>query len=712
MSNLLFEIGAEEIPSGYITPALRQMEVLFKEGLKENRLECTKVITLATPRRLTLYVEGVPERQPPLIEEVQGPAARVAFDKEGQPTKAALGFAKAQGVEPKELKIKETPKGDYVFAIKTHKGEETLRLLPPLLTRMIRSLSFPKNMKWKGPGLFFARPIRCIMALLDKEVVPLELNGITSGRITFGHPFLSGKSLSIERADLNLYKEILRQEKVLVDIEERRAFLQERINKILQRYGSQLKEEELLEEVTFLVEYPCPIECTFPEEFLDVPQEVVETVMKEHQRYFPVEDAQGKLLPRFVVVTNRSPKEAAFCKEGNERVLKARLADAKFFWEEDRKVSLWNRLEGLKEVVFHEKLGSYYERVERIDRLAEHVALKLELGFEELESLHRAAKLCKADLLTQMVGEFPELQGVMGYHYAREEGEKEEVAVAILEHYLPRFAGDRLPETQLGTILSLADKLDAICGCFSIGLVPTGSQDPYALRRQAQGIIRILEAKNLNLSLKSTLTAALENLRLQDPKIFLEKPHPLGIGELLKKVETELLEFFRDRLYQTFLDRGHRYDIINAVLAAGFDNVADFSRRLEVISRLSQTHEWQGLVTVVERTFNIGKKAEATGGVEEELLQEKEEQQLWDLYKRHKDRILFLIDKERYEEASMEYYTSFAQAVHIFFEKVFVNVEDQRIRNNRLLLLKNINELYSARIADLAQIVPPGDGGK
>ncbi|OGX04919.1 MAG: hypothetical protein A3G87_01040 [Omnitrophica bacterium RIFCSPLOWO2_12_FULL_50_11] len=284
----------------------------------------------------------------------------------------------------------------------------------------------------------------------------------------------------------------------------------------------------------------------------------------------------------------------------------------------------------------------------------------------------------------------------MGYHYAREEGEREEVARAILEHYLPRFAGDRLPETQLGALLSLADKFDALCGCFSIGLVPTGSQDPYALRRQAQGIIRILEDKklNLNLSLKDSLAAALENFP--------------GRGTTLQ----ELLEFFRDRLYQTFLEEGYRYDIINAVLAAGFDNIADFSRRLGVISRLSQTHEWQGLVTVVERTFNIGKKAAATGEVEEALLQEKEERQLWELYQRHRDRILSLIDKGQYEEASMEYHTSFAQAVHTFFDKVFVNVEDQRLKNNRLLLLKNINELYATRIADLAQIVPPGDGEK
>ncbi len=721
MGNLLFEIGTEEIPFSYIPPALKQMEELLREGLREYRLECKGVVTMATPRRLCLYAEGIPERQPPQVEEVQGPSAKIAYNEKGEPTKAAIGFAKGQGVAVNELEVKETTKGPYVFAVKTHAGEETIKILTSLLTKMINSINFPKKMKWKGPNLFFARPIRWILALFDQKVVTIELDGIQSGRITLGHPFLSGKALKIDRADINLYKETIMKEQVIVDIGERKSLIKEGINKLLSKYGSQLRDEELLEEVTFLVEYPCPIECTFPEEYLRVPQEVVQTVMKEHQRYFPVEDAYGRLLPRFIAITNRSPKDAALSIEGNQRVLKARLADAKFFWEEDRKVSLWDRREGLKEVVLHEKLGSYWERTERIENLADYMARRLDLSFEQLESLHRAAKLCKADLLTQMVGEFPNLQGVMGYHYAREEGEKEEVARAILEHYPPRFAGDNLPKNLLGTLLSLADKFDSLCGCFSIGLIPTGSQDPYALRRHAQGIIRILEEKDLTFSVKGILTVALENL---SPKVldFLsnltERKHPwpystpssLGSGEYLRRVEEALLAFFRDRLYQTFLERGYRYDIINAVLGAGFDDVTNFSKRIGVVSGLSQTPEWSGLVTLVERTFNIGKKAEPAGAIANDLLIQEEERQLWELYQRCRDGILSLIDREQYEKASLEYYTAFAQPVHTFFEKVFVNVEDQKVRNNRLLLLKNINELYSTRVADLAQIVPSGDG--
>lgn len=688
MGKLLLEIGTEEIPAGYITPALRQMEVLLREGLKKNRLDCGVVKTFGTPRRLGLYVEDIPEKQPTLTEELQGPSAKVALDSDGRPTKAGLGFARAQGMEFGELQVKDTPKGSYLFAVKTREGELSIKLLPDILNEVIRSVAFPKKMRWKGPGLSFARPIRSVAALFDTRTIELELNGIKSGRVTFGHPFLSGKTIAIKKADFASYKDLLQKEKVMVDTEERKSMLREGINKIMRKYGSELKREELLEEVNNLVEYPFPVECTFPEEFLRVPQEVVETVMISHQRYFPVEDGNGRLLNRFIAVTNRGERGARLAVEGNERVLRARLADAKFFWEEDRKHPLVDRLDGLKDVLFHEKLGSYWERTERIDRLSAYLALKLDLADEERDALHQAAHLCKADLLTQMVGEFPELQGVMGYHYAREEGMPEEVARSIEEHYMPRYAGDQLPQTRLGTILSLADKFDGLCACFSVGLVPTGSQDPYGLRRQAQGIIRILESQRLPLSLQDTVAAALENFP--------------GRGAAVK----EIIAFFRDRLYQTFLERGYRYDIVNAVLGAGFDNVSDFSDRIAVIAKISNTPVWQELVTLVERTFNIGKGAPSAGEVDERLLEQGEERFLWDVYLRNKDKITSLIDKNKYEDASKAFSDTFAEPVHAFFDKVFVNVEDEKLRNNRLVLVKNINQLYAPRVADLSKIVP------
>ncbi len=694
MGKLLLEIGTEEIPAGYIAPALGQMEALLKEGLKKNRLDCGAVKTFGTPRRLGMYAEDIPEKQPTLTEELQGPSTKAALDPNGRPTKAGLGFARAQGVDFSELRAKDTPKGSYLFAVKTRDGERSMELLPDILSDIIRSLAFPKKMRWRGPGLSFARPVRRIVALFDTDIIGLELNGLKSGRVTFGHPFLSGKVITIKKADYDSYKDLLRREKVIVDTDERKSMLRDGINSIMRKNGSELKGDELLQEVNNLVEYPFPIECTFPEEFLRVPQEVVETVMISHQRYFPVEDGNERLLPRFIAVTNRGERGARLAVEGNERVLRARLADAKFFWEEDRKHPLKDRLDGLKDLVFHEKLGSYWERTERIDRLSAYLALKLNLVDEERDGLHRAARLCKADLLTQMVGEFPELQGVMGYHYAREEGVPEGVALAIMEHYMPRYAGDKLPQTRLGMMLSLADKFDALCACFSVGLVPTGSQDPYGLRRQTQGIIRILESQRLHLSLKDTLAAALENFP--------------GRGAAVEGITA----FFRDRLYQTFLERGHRYDIVNAVLGAGFDDISDFSDRIAVISKVSQATAWQELVTVVERTFNIGKGAPSTGEVEEGLLQQDEERALWDVYVRNKDKITSLIDGKRYEEASWAFSDTFAKPVHTFFDKVFVNVEDEKTRNNRLVLIKKINELYGPRVADLSKIVPPVGGGK
>ena len=689
MGKLLLEIGTEEIPAGYISPALRQMETLLREGLEKNRLHCGTVKTFGTPRRLGLYAEDIPERQPTLTEELLGPSVKVAVGPDGQPTKAGLGFAKGQGVDFSSLEKKDTPKGAYLFVVKTHQGEPSVKLLPGILTDIIRSIAFPKRMRWRGPALSFARPVRRIMALFDSDTVEFELNGLKSGRTTVGHPFLSGRTINVKKADLSSYKDLLRREMVIVDVDERKTMLREGINKIMQKHGSVLKNEELLDEVNNLVEHPFPVECTFPEEFLDVPQEVVEEVMISHQRYFPVEDADGKLLPRFITVTNRGERESRLAVEGNERVLRARLADAKFFWEEDRKHPLKDRLEGLKDVVFHEKMGSYRERTERIDRLSAHLGLKLGLTDAERDALHQAALLCKADLLTQMVTEFPKLQGVMGCHYARQEGVPEEVTRAILEHYMPRYAGDRLPETRLGTILGLADKFDTLCACFSVGLIPTGSQDPYGLRRQCQGIIRILESQGLALSLQDVLAAALEDF-------------PAGKGSA-----SQITAFFRDRLYQAFVERDNRYDIVNAVLGAGFDDISDFADRIGVVSKISKTDYWQELVTLVERTFNIGKNAPSAGEVEEGLFQQDEERLLWDLYVKNKNKISSLIDDKKYEEASMLLCKVFAEPVHTFFDKVFVNVEDERLKNNRLLLIKRINELYAPRVADLSQIVPP-----
>ena len=707
MTDLLFEIGTEEIPAGYIAPALEQIKTLFTEQTKEHRLESESVYATGTPRRLTLFVKGLPQRQESVTEEVQGPSAPIAFDKTGNPTKAGLGFAKSQGIDIKDLQIKKTPKGDYCFATKKIEGQDTLRILPEILAEIVRKISFPKSMKWKGNSLFFARPIRSFLALFGDRVVPLEVNGIKSDIFISGHPFLSGKRIAIPCADWDLYNQTLKQEKVVVDMTERREFLRTKITQLMAPYGAAIDDEELLDEVTNLVEYPNAIECGFDEEFLDIPADVIVTAMKEHQRYFPIKRQNGKLLGKFIAVLNRDESNAQTTIQGNERVLKARLSDARFFWKEDRKTPLEKRVDELKNLSFLEKLGNYHDRTRRIEQLSQYIAHKLiasnELVIEDEKLIERAAILCKADLLTQMVGEFPALQGIMGREYAEWDGEEPPVALAIAEHYMPRFASDTIPSSKIGAVVGLADKFDTICSCFALNLIPTGSQDPYALRRHAYGIIRIVEEHGFTLELRDILRQSLSLLPLHREKT----PHEHT--KTPEELTVSIKEFFRDRLFQVNIEKGYRHDLVNAALNAGigFDDINNVSQRLKALADISQRTWWADLVTVVERTFNIGKKASTSGVVNEGLFTEQDEVTVWNVYKKVCADIWKHIDEKKYDEASYTYCDAFAKPVHTFFDRVFVNVEDEKVRNNRLLLLREVNELYSAKIADLSQIIVP-----
>lgn len=709
MTDLLFEIGTEEIPAGYIDPAIAQMKTLFTEQAKKHRFEMHSMFSTGTPRRLTLFVKGLSQKQESVTEEIQGPSAAVAFDKAGNPTKAGLGFAKSQGVDIKDLQTKKTHKGEYCFAIKKIEGHETLHILPDILPAIIKNISFPKSMKWKGAGLFFARPIRSLLALFGDQVVPIEINGIKADRFIFGHPFLSGKKIEISEADWELYKKLLKQEHVVVDITERRETLRTKITQLMAPYGATIDDEELLDEVTNLVEYPNAIECCFDEEFLDIPADVIETSMKEHQRYFPIKKRDGKLLNKFIAILNRNESNAKTTIQGNERVLKARLSDARFFWKEDRKTPLIKRVEDLKNLAFLEKLGNYYDRTNRIIKLSKYISERL-IAIDNLpvniEFVKRAAELCKADLLTQMVGEFPSLQGIMGRGYAEWDGEEKPVAIAIAEHYMPRYATDNIPTSRIGAIVGLADKFDTISSCFALDLIPTGSQDPYSLRRHAYGIIRIIEEHGFPLDIKEILYTSLDLLPMFEQTHDLHY-HPVILDKLVPRIK----DFLKDRLFQINIERGYRYDLVNAVLNAGvgFDDIHNFSQRLKVVSHISQEKWWPGLVTVVERTFNIGKKAQCGGAVDKSLLTEAEEYELWVVYHKNRDTIQTLIDEKKYEEASHLYYNTFAKPVHTFFDRVFVNVEDEKIRNNRLSMMKEINELYSQKIADLSEIVMPND---
>jgi len=698
--DFLLEIGTEELPASYIAPALAQLVGMFRARMKEARLEVGPIATGGTPRRLALGASGVSARQKDAVEEVTGPPAKVAFDEEGKPTRAAIGFAKSQGVELADLHVKTTPKGEYCVVEKRVEGRGAVELLSEVLPEMIRRVRFPKSMRWEPSGLSFARPIRWLVALCGEKVVPVDLGGVRSGRRSCGHAFLAPERFEIASPSFEAYAAALRKRYVLVNRDERREQMRKRIDAIMARHGPRCADEALLEEVTEMVEFPGAVEGTFDPDYLSVPAEVIVEAMKEHQKYFPIYDANGNLLPRFVATTNRSESYSAEARIGNERVLEARLADAKFFWEADKRTPLESKRPALAGLAFHERLGSYLDRTARLERLAEEIARGLGYSDEETAMARRAAHLCKADLVTLMVGEFPKLQGIMGREYARVDGEPESVAVAIAEHYLPRYADDVLPRQKAGIALGLADKFDAIAGCFAVGLIPTGSQDPYALRRLALGVIRIVKEHRLNFSLAQALQCALQGL-------------PSGLPAR-EDVLGQVMSFFRDRLYQICTDSGSRYDIVNAVLAAGFDDPCDFFDRVEVLTELSAATEWPALVTVVERTFNIGKKVAVRGPVEPDLFVEGAERKLWETLRANESAIRDMIERRQYRQASIRYHDVFAEPVHTFYEQVFVNVDDARVRDNRLRLLKEINEMYSTRVADLSQIVTdegtPGQG--
>lgn len=692
MVDFLLELGTEEIPAFSLEPACQDLLDKTLAALDEEGLVVGESRTAATPRRMALSLLGLPEKQADREEEVSGPPEKAAFDKEGNPTKAAIGFAKNQGATVDEIEIRDTPKGRYCFVQKQIKGRSTAEVLARLLPAVIGNVHFPKSMRWAlGGTTTFSRPIRGMAALLGNEVIDFEINGVRTGRQVEGHPFLAPGAFELESADFDAYLSLLEERFVIADVNKRRELVRGGVEKVLKKYGSALSETELVDEVTNLVEFPCVVEGTFDENFLELPAEVIKSAMMDHQRYFPVEDGSGKLLARFITVINRDEQHADRIREGNERVLSARLADAAFFLREDRKTSLADRVAELEGIVYQEKLGTYGRRVKRLEKLALHLAEVLKLSAEETADCGRAALLCKCDLTTEMVGEFPNLQGTVGREYALMDGENHAVAVAVEEHYLPAFAGDRLPDSIVGKVLALAEKFDTVVGCFGVGLSPTGSQDPYGLRRQALGILRIVLEAGLELSLRDTIRFAASNL-----------PAGLPAPELL---ESRVLDFFWDRLYNMSMDRGYRYDLVNAALTTGYDDIHDFQKRIDAIKALSAEPGWNELVTVVQRTFNIYKNAGELGEVMEDKLEAPEEKELFRLFRANAPAIEALLAKGDLSGASHKYAEVFVEPVHTFFDKVFVNVDDEAVKNNRLALMKSLNQLYTTHIADLSQVV-------
>ncbi len=695
MPDLLYEIGTEELPAGYIRPALDQLQAFLSRELDEARIAHGEIETVGTPRRLVVAARDAAECQADVQQEITGPPAKFAFDAQGKPTKAALGFARSQGVDVSEIELRDTPRGKYCAVRKHVKGRPAIDILSEVLPRITLAISFPKSMMWPSGERPFARPVRRLLALLGDQVIEFSLFGLHTGRTTQGHPFprppLSPGPIEIPNADFETYKKILDDHFVIVDDHERRAMICREISQTPSGFGSPVDEaiESLVDEVANLVEYPSVMFCDFDPAFLDLPDGVIKAAMMEHQRYFPVEGPDG-LRPHFIVVSDRGPEHSNLIRQGNEDVLRARLADARFFYEQDRRSKLADRVEDLRGVAFLKDLGTYADKADRLMKLVECVARAL--GLDDVTTTHakRAALLCKADLLTGMVGEFPGLQGEVGRIYALRDGEPEPVAVAMAEHYMPRAADGPLPATPAGRALGLAEKLDNLGGCFAMGLVPTGSADPYALRRQAQAVLRIIEESGRHLDVFDLCAEALK---------LLPEPHCRSTESL-----DVLRAFLQGRLFTLALGRSYPHDLINAALAPGFSDVVDFWMRMKCLRQLSQDPCWQNLVTAVERTFNITKSAPDRRPVDPSLFTEPLEQEVFSLYERHREELERLEAERRYMEASRRYAEVFAAPLHEFFDRVFVNVEDQKVRSNRLRLLKAINLLYSERIADLSQI--------
>ncbi|KXS42267.1 MAG: glycyl-tRNA synthetase beta chain [Candidatus Frackibacter sp. T328-2] len=688
--DLLLEIGTEEIPAGFMKPAFEQLERLANNLFEHYRIDFNEIETYGTPRRLVLLLRGVSSEQQDLTKEVRGPAKNIAFDDDGNPNQAAKGFARGQGLDVEDLEVRDTDNGEYLFAVKTEEGEATQGLLSEILDKLINDLSFPKAMRWANKDMRFVRPIQWLLVLYGKEQIDLEIAGTKSDRYTIGHRFLSEGKIKIDSVDD--YFDTLKEEYVIVDQDKRKEMIVEQITELAEEVGGEvLIDQGLLTEVNYLVEYPTALIGSFESEFLELPREVLITSMREHQRYFPVEDEDGSLMPRFITVRNGSEEYIDIVKEGNEKVLRARLADAKFFYDEDQKEPLFDKVDELKDIIFQEDLGTIYEKVERLVKLSEEFAQTLDLDAAKINHTKRAAYLCKADLVTEMVTEFAKLQGVMGREYAKLSGEEEAVANAIFEHYLPRHATDELPVGILGQIVSIADKIDNIVGCFGVGLIPTGSQDPYALRRQTQGIVKIILENELALNLNDLIDNSL--------KLFADS------GKLTrdaKEVKIDVLDFFKQRLERLFKEAEIRYDVCDAILATDFTDINDALERAQALMAFREKEQFENLITAYNRAGNLAEKA-TSDEINPDLFVDDSEQELYNAYLATKEEVEALLADNNYV-AALNKLVTLQQPIDQFFDSVMVMADDKAVKENRLALLRNIVDIFT-EVADLSQIV-------
>ncbi len=686
MKELLLEIGAEEIPAGFVPQALIDLERIAQRELEASRVDFDGIKTFGTPRRLVLVIEAVSEKQRDEESKKIGPSKQAAYDAKGNPTKAALGFAKGQSVPVESLTLVQTEKGEYVSAVRKEQGKPTVELLAAFLPKWILSIPFQKSMRWADVPIRFARPIHWILALFGGEVVPFDVGNIRSGNNTYGHRFMHSGPIPVK--DFQSYLQKTREAFTIVDPMERKKRIEEEmIREGMGVSGRTLSDEALLDEVNFLVEYPVALCGTFDSKFLSLPREVLIHSMKEHQRYFPVADDHGELLPHFVCISNIQPRSREVVVKGNEKVLRARLSDAAFFFEDDLKTPLDRRVEQLKKVVFQAKLGTSYEKMMRFKQLALWMAQRIDPQLRE--AVERASHLCKADLVTGMVGEFPKLQGIVGREYARLSKERSEVSEAIYEHYLPGFAGDRLPSGPVGDIVSIADKMDTIVGCFGVGLVPTGTADPFGLRRQALGIIRIIVEKKYPFSLRELIEESEKQLK--------EK-----MEQAVEEVRNDVLDFFRVRYQNFLLDKGYAFDLTDAVLSISFDELVDVQGRIDALKKAREWQDFESIVIAFKRAMNILKGSPPKGQITPSLFVESAEQNLYQSFLEAKETIDSLLKKRDYPAVLLEM-TRMKKPIDDFFDGVMVMVEDEKIRNNRLALLDEIGKLF-LQIADFSKL--------
>lgn len=714
MEKLLFEIGTEEIPAKFMPGILKQLKELAAAKMQELRIPFEDITVYGTPRRMAFIADGVAETQADVVVEAKGPSVKIAYVS-GAPSKAAQGFARGQGVDVKDLVVRD----NYVYAVKHLAGQPVVELLPGLLMDILTSLSFPKTMRWADYEFRFVRPIRWMVAMFGDQIIPVEICGVKSGKFSMGHRFmqqslkaaaesqgllsaalskvgnkvysaLAGVKGAVEIPSAGDYKKVMYDNFVMVDQDERRALILQQIKDLAAQNGGEAEiNEELLEEVNYLVEWPTALCGKFEEKFLSLPKECIITPMREHQRYFPVLDEDGNLLNKFITVRNGGSEHLDIVTHGNERVLRARLSDAEFFFNEDRAIKLEDRLEKLKTVSFQEGLGNMYDKSERLVKMAEMLRFAINTPVDE-EELRRCALLCKTDLVTGMVIEFTELQGVMGREYALLDGEKPEVATGIFEHYLPRFAGDALPATTIGRIVGIGDKLDNICATFSRGLAPTGSQDPYALRRQALGVINILLDANYHISMAKIIAGTLYLLDI--------KPEETG------KLVPQIMEFFKQRLRNLLMDQGIRYDVIDAVFAdKRNDDMVDLAVRCKALAAYVEAGNAEPLVQVSVRVSNLCKKIEKEVAISGALFKDESENKLHE--------VVAAVSKEIIPEIVLYDYAAVLKAgekviepVNAFFDNVMVMDEDENVKNNRLALLEEVRGIVNA-VGDLSLLV-------